>query len=284
VLHALSIDVEDWYHDGGTGGVHPVEHRVEGNTLRLLDLLAAHGVRATFFLLGEVVERFPALARRIAGAGHEIGSHGYQHRPVMQMTRAELRADVGRSLRVIEDATGAAAGGYRAPYFSIKAGVRWPIEIVAEAGVRYDASVLAIDRPPGLEVVSPREPYRHPNGLWEIPVAVLGVGPFWHLPLASGTGLRLLPRRLLDRWIRRFEREVGAGVFYLHPWEIDPASPTGGGRGRWLMRPGRARLAERLDDLLRAYAFAPIAEVFAPRLGDRRGESGAAEDERVTIA
>jgi len=284
VLHALSVDVEDWYHDGGTGGVQPVEHRVEGNTLRLLDLLAARGVRATFFLLGEVVERFPALARRIADAGHEIGSHGHQHRPVMQMTRAELRADVGRSLRVIEDATGAAGGGYRAPYFSIKAAVRWPIEIVAEAGVRYDASILAIDRPPGLEVVSPREPYRHPNGLWEIPVAVLRVGPFWHLPLASGTGLRLVPRRLLDRWIRRFEREVGAGVFYLHPWDLDPASPVGAGPGRWLMRPGRARLAERLDGLLRAYAFAPIAEVFARQLGAPRAEARAAEDQRATIA
>ena len=269
MVHALSIDVEDWYHDSDVQVSGAPEHRVELNTLRLLDLLAAHGVQATFFFLGEVAQRFPALARRVAEAGHEVGSHGYAHSRVMQMTRAEFRADVARSLRTIEDASGRPVWGYRAPYFSIKAGVQWPIEILAESGVRYDASILAIDRPPGLEVVCPRAPYRHQNGLWEVPVAVLRVGPFWHLPLASGTGLRVLPRRLLDRYVRRFEREVGAAVFYLHPWELDPDSPTAAGLGRWLLRVGRAALPRTLDALLRDYAFAPIAEVFAEQLGLR---------------
>jgi len=269
LVHALSIDVEDWYHDSDVQVSGAPEHRVELNTLRLLDLLAAHGVQATFFFLGEVAQRFPALARRVAEAGHEVGSHGYAHSRVMQMTRAEFRADVARSLRTIEDASGRPVWGYRAPYFSIKAGVQWPIEILAESGVRYDASILAIDRPPGLEVVCPRAPYRHQNGLWEVPVAVLRVGPFWHLPLASGTGLRVLPRRLLDRYVRRFEREVGAAVFYLHPWELDPDSPTAAGLGRWLLRVGRAGLPRNLDALLRDYAFAPIAEVFAEQLGLR---------------
>ena len=269
MVHALSIDVEDWYHDSDVQVSGAPEHRVELNTLRLLDLLAAHGVQATFFFLGEVAQRVPALARRVAEAGHEVGSHGYAHSRVMQMTRAEFRADVARSLRTIEDASGRPVWGYRAPYFSIKAGVQWPIEILAESGVRYDASILAIDRPPGLEVVCPRAPYRHQNGLWEVPVAVLRVGPFWHLPLASGTGLRVLPRRLLDRYVRRFEREVGAAVFYLHPWELDPDSPTAAGLGRWLLRVGRAGLPRNLDALLRDYAFAPIAEVFAEQLGLR---------------
>jgi polysaccharide deacetylase family protein (PEP-CTERM system associated) len=269
LIHALSIDVEDWYHDSNLQISGPPEHRVELNTLRLLDLLAAHAVRATFFFLGEVAQRFPALARRVAEAGHEVGCHGYEHRRVMQMTRGEFRADVARSLRTIEDATGRPVWGYRAPYFSIKAGVQWPIEILADAGVRYDASILAIDRPPGLEVVCPRAPYRHENGLWEVPVAVLRVGPFWHLPLASGTGLRLLPRRLLYRYVRRFEREVGSGVFYLHPWEFDPESPAAPGMGRWLLRVGRAGLPRSFDALLRDYRFAPIAEVFAEQLGLR---------------
>jgi polysaccharide deacetylase family protein (PEP-CTERM system associated) len=266
LTHALSIDVEDWYHDAAVPAGARVDHRVEANTLRLLDVLAAHAVRATFFFLGEVAERFPALARRAADAGHEIGSHGYQHRRVMDMTRQEFRADVARSRRVIEDACGRPVWGYRAPYFSIKADVRWPIEALADAGVRYDASILAIDRPPGLELVCPRMPFRHPNGLWEVPVAVLRVGPFWHLPLASGNGLRLLPPWLLHRCVRRFEREVGSGVFYLHPWELDPDSPAASGMGRWLIRAGRAGLTRRLGHLLRAYAFAPIAEVFAAQL------------------
>jgi polysaccharide deacetylase family protein (PEP-CTERM system associated) len=277
MTHALSIDVEDWYHDGDLPVAGSAEGRVELNTLRLVDLLATHDMRATFFFLGEVAERFPSLARRVADAGHEVGSHGYQHRRVMQMTRSEFRSDVARSLRVIEDATGRPVWGYRAPYFSIKADVHWPIDILAAAGVRYDASVLAIDRPPGLELVCPRVPFQHANGLWEVPVAVLRVGPFWNLPLASGAGLRLLPRRLLDRFVRRFEREIGAGVFYLHPWELDPESPAASGMSRWVIRAGRRGLAQRLDGLLRDYAFAPIAAVFGEQLGLRTagGHDGA---------
>jgi len=273
VTHALSIDVEDWYHDSATEAVEPAGQRVELNTLRLVDILARRGVQATFFFLGDVAERFPGLARRVAEAGHEVGSHGQRHQRVMQMTRGEFRADVLRSLRSIEDVTGRRVWGYRAPYFSIKADVRWPIEILGEAGVRYDSSILAIDRPPGLEVVSPRAPYRHQNGLWEVPVAVLRLGRFWHLPLASGAGLRILPRGLLDRCVRRFEREVGAAVFYLHPWELDPDSPSAAGVSRWVLRVGRRRLAENLDALLRDYAFAPIAEVFADQLALRSGDT-----------
>jgi len=265
IVHALSVDVEDWYHDAPVGTIDPLGCRVETNTLRLLDIMQAHDVRGTFFFLGDVAARFPRLARRVADAGHEIGSHGYAHRPVMQMTRREFREDVARSLRVIEDATGQRVRGYRAPYFSIKADVRWPIEILGELGLRYDASILAIDRPPGFELVCPRTPFRHANGLWEVPVAVLKLFHFWHLPLASGSGLRWLPRRVLARWVRHFERDVGAGVFYLHPWELDPTSPTGLGGGRWLLRAGRAKLAARLDALLSEIAFAPIVDVFALR-------------------
>lgn len=262
MTHAFSVDVEDWYHDSvGEAPAAPAS-RVEANTLRLLDIMAGHGATGTFFFLGDVAERFPALARRVAEAGHEVGSHGYAHRRVMQMTRREFRDDVVRSLRVIEDATGAPVHGYRAPYFSIKSDVGWPIEILAELGVRYDASILAIDRPPGLELVCPRRPFRHPNGLWEVPVAVLQMLHFWYLPLASGSGLRLLPRWLFERTVRQFEREVGAGVFYMHPWELDPVSPTAPGIGRWFIRAGRGGMATRLDGLLRSRRFASIQQVF----------------------
>jgi polysaccharide deacetylase family protein (PEP-CTERM system associated) len=266
-LHALTVDVEDWYHDSGGGPPTALEGRVEANTLRLLEILAAHGAGATFFFLGDVAARCPALVRQVAAAGHEIGSHGYAHRRVMQMTRREFRDDVTRSLRVIEDAGGTAVRGYRAPYFSIKSGVGWPIEILAELGVRYDASILAIDRPPGLELVCPRVPFRHPNGLWEVPVAVLQMLHFWYLPLASGSGLRLLPRWLFERTVRQFERQVGPGVFYLHPWELDPESPVGAGAGRWLIRAGRSGLGKRLGALLRERTFAPIVGVFGERIG-----------------
>jgi polysaccharide deacetylase family protein (PEP-CTERM system associated) len=259
--HALSVDVEDWYHDGGAPAAAP-ERRVGDNTRRLLDVLERHAVRATFFFLGDVAARSPELVRRAAAAGHEIGSHGFHHRAVPEMTRNEFRRDVADSLRLLEDVAGAPVRGYRAPYFSIKAGVRWPIEILAELGLAYDSSVLPIDRPPGLELVCPRTPYRHWNGLWELPVAVLQFAHFWHLPLASGGGLRVLPPRLLRRWLRRFERDVGAGIFYLHPWELDADSPIVPGPHRWLLTLGRRRLAARLEGLLERVAFGPITEVF----------------------
>lgn len=267
MLHALSIDVEDWYHDFLVDPRTPRESRVEANTLGVLKMLEVRGVKATFFFLGQVAKRFPALVRRVATAGHEVGSHGYSHRPVSQMTRREFLADVARSQRVIEDAIGTPVLGYRAPYFSIKAGVGWPIEILKELGIRYDASVLPIDRPPGMELVCPRQPFRHANGLWEIPVATLQLLRFLHLPLASGTGLRWLPRRLRRRWFQRFERDIGAGVFYVHPWEFDPGSPVAPYLSRWFLRFGRRRLPERFRELLRETSFAPIAKVFADQLG-----------------
>jgi polysaccharide deacetylase family protein (PEP-CTERM system associated) len=264
--HALSVDVEDWYHDGGmpAGGV-PTD-RVADNTRRLLELFAAGGARATFFFLGEVAARHPELVREAAAAGHEIASHGHRHDHLSQLLRHQFREDVGRSLAVLQDVTGTPVLGYRAPYFAIKAGVRWPVELLAELGLRYDSSILAIDRPPGLELVSPRIPYQLPNGLWEAPVAILQLCRVWHLPLASGSGLRVLPARLFRRALRRFERQIGSGIFYLHPWELDPESPTGPGPGRWLLRVGRDRLATRLANLLRERRFVPIAEAF-PQLG-----------------
>jgi polysaccharide deacetylase family protein (PEP-CTERM system associated) len=258
----MSVDVEDWFHDGGLTVDGPAGHRVEANTDALLEQFAAAGARATFFVLGAVAERQPALVRRIAAAGHEIGSHGYGHRHLSQQLWREFRADVEQSRRLLEDVVGSAIGGYRAPYFAIHAGVRWPIEQLAEAGYRYDSSVLASDKPPGLELVCPRVPFRHHNGLWEAPVAILQLLRFWHLPAASGWGLRILPASLLRRGLRRFERDVGAGVFYLHPWELDPHSPTAPGPARWFLRVGRERLAPRLAALLASRRFVPIREAF----------------------
>lgn len=261
--HALSVDVEDWHHDGGLRVTDTRASTVEVNTLRLLEVFAAYAARATFFFLGEVAEQVPTLVRRVAEAGHEIGSHGYHHRPVSALLRPEFRQDVTHSLRLLEDLTGQPVRGYRAPYFSIKADVRWPIEILAELGLRYDSSILAIDRPPGLELVCPRVPFRHANGLWEVPVGVLRMLHFWHLPLASGAGLRMVPPRLFWRCVERFERDIGPGVFYLHPWELDPDSPAAAGVGRWFLRVGRARLPARLAGMLQARRFVPINEAFA---------------------
>lgn len=275
--HALSVDVEDWYHDGGVAVGDRCRDRVEANTDALLELLAESGARATFFFLAEVAERYPGLVRRAAAAGHEIASHGHRHKPVSELLWREFRDDVQRSVAILEQVAGCRVYGYRAPYFSIKAGVRWPVDVLAETGLTYDSSILAIDRPPGLELVCPRSPYRLHNGLWEVPVAILQVLHFWHLPIASGAGLRLVPPALLLRFVRRFERDVGAAVFYLHPWEIDSDSPSGPGRGRWLLRVGRDRLVPRLRTLLGERAFGTIRETFASIDARRPGSIAPAE-------
>lgn len=259
--HALSVDVEDWYHDAGSLPAASGE-RVEANTDRLLELFATHGARATFFFVGALVERYPTLVRRVAAAGHEIGSHSYSHRHLRDLSSQEFREDTRRSLAVLADCVGTAPRGYRAPYFAFRAGVRWPLDILAELGVAYDSSILGIDRPPGLDLVCPRVPYQHHNGLWETPVGILQLLHFWHLPIASGAGLRLVPPRLLHRALARFERDVGAAVFYLHPWEIDPQSPTAPTMNRWWLRVGREKLYARLAALLRSCRFVPICEAF----------------------
>src|SRR6185295_3708764 len=128
--HALSVDLEDWYHDGGAHPGNVGGERVVGNTERLLDLLAARGARATFFVLGDVAARYPDLVRRVAAAGHEIGSHGHSHRHLSELLSSQFRADVARSLAVLQDALGTPVRGFRAPYFAIKAGVRWPIALL----------------------------------------------------------------------------------------------------------------------------------------------------------
>lgn len=262
--HALSVDVEDWYHDGEIPLRDPPGERVEANTLRLLELFEARGARATFFFLGEVAERFPGLVRRVAAAGHELASHGFRHRPVPALARAELREDVTRSLRVLEDIAGVRAVGYRAPYFSIRAGVADDVEVLRESGVEYDSSVLATrGRSGGLRLLHPRGPFRHRNGLLEIPVAMLRLGGLWYLPVASAGGLRVLGVERVDRLLSVFEREVGAAVFYAHPWEFDPQSPTAPLPGRWILRVGRAGVAQALRELLGRIRFAPIRETFA---------------------
>lgn len=275
IANVLTIDVEDWHHDaaGLAGGVSVrcPEPRVERNLRRLLDLLEASGVHATLFFLGEVAERFPGLVREAFARGHEIASHGDRHRPIVTLLRREFREDVARSMSRLQDLTGARVSGYRAPYFSIKAGVHWPGDVLAELGVGYDSSVLPIDRPPGLELVSPRAPYRLASGLWEVPVAINRYG-FWNLPLLGGFALRALPFGFVERRLAEFNREVGPAVVHLHPWEIDedgPEAPSVSRPVRRLKRMGRRGLLGKLERLLSRHSFGSVAEVFPeiPRAG-----------------
>jgi polysaccharide deacetylase family protein (PEP-CTERM system associated) len=274
VAHALTIDVEDWFHDDWrlNHGVDwdSLPSTVESAVDALLELLAAASARATFFVLGDVARRRPEMVRRIATAGHEIASHGYAHRPVSTQGRREFTADVEASLRELSDCVGTSIRGYRAPYFLRAPSELWAIEVLAELGLRYDASYLPIRWLPYLGRSIPRVPYRHPCGVWEFPLPFAEAFGGWNLPYAGGgLMLRIAPYRMIANFLRAHEEAVGPAVVYTHPWELDRVSRTLPGTPfhiRWWKRFGRARTRESLRRLLGEFRFAPIRDVYAAEL------------------
>ena len=279
-VNALSVDVEDWYHDEsrGVGPASPDEiaaggARVERNLEDLLAILDAAATRATFFFLAGVATQHPHLARAVADAGHEIACHGLRHVPVSLRTREDVRDDVRCARATIEDVTGTRVLGFRAPCFVRETRHLWLLDELADAGFAYDSSWLPLRYAPGAapRVGGTRGPTRLASGLWEFPMPVNSIA--WHdLPIAAGGfALRALPLGFVMRQIRRFNREVGPAVVYTHPWEIDPESPKlPGTRGyvRFFNGVGRRTMADKLARLVRALHFAPIARVYARELAD----------------
>jgi len=232
VINALSVDVEEWFQVGAfetcidRRAWDGLESRVEANTGRVLDLFARAGVRGTFFSLGWVAARKPALIRRIAEAGHEIASHGWDHQRVHRLSPAEFRADLAQARRALEDAGGTSVTGYRAPSFSIDARTPWAHPILAEEGYAYSSSVAPISHDHYGWPEAPRFAHRPLAGsaLIELPVATAQLGP---RRLAAGGGgfFRMLPYAF-SRWaIRQLNREGRPAAFYFHPWEVDPGQP-----------------------------------------------------------
>jgi polysaccharide deacetylase family protein (PEP-CTERM system associated) len=234
VVNALSIDVEDYFHANVFDRVVSpeawagLEGRVAPNTDRLLEILDGAGVRATFFVLGWVADRHPALVRAIAAAGHELASHGYAHRLVYTLTRDAFRDDVRRSKAIVEDLCGRAVRGYRAPSYSITNDSRWALDVLVEEGYAYDASIFPIRHDRYGIPDAPRHPHRLQVGagaLWEVPgstVRCAGV----NLPIAGGGYFRQFPYAFTRWGIGRVNRREGrAVIFYLHPWEIDARQP-----------------------------------------------------------
>jgi polysaccharide deacetylase family protein (PEP-CTERM system associated) len=233
VQNALSVDVEDWFQVGAFETVidrkdwDSLECRVERNTDAVMALFDETGVKATFFTLGWVAERYPVLIRRIVGAGHEIASHGYGHDRVFTFTPDQFAADLLRSRKLIEDAAGIGVAGYRAPSFSIDQRTPWAHEILAEQGYTYSSSVAPVKHDHYGWAEAPRFAFRPVAGsdFLEIPVTTAQLGP---KRLAAGGGgfFRLLPYAF-SRWAIRQVNidEQRPAVIYFHPWEIDPDQP-----------------------------------------------------------
>ncbi|HEU0065946.1 MAG TPA: XrtA system polysaccharide deacetylase [Sphingomonas sp.] len=231
VLNGMSVDVEEWFQVGAfervidKGDWDSLSSRVATNTGAVLDLFAETGISATFFTLGWVAQRHPALIRRIVGAGHEIASHGWDHRRVFTMDADAFRADLTRARAAIEDAAGCAVTGYRAPSFSIDQRTPWAHAVLAEQGYRYSSSVAPVRHDHYGWREAPRYAFRPlaDASLIEVPVTVAQVAG---RRLATGGGFfRMLPAALTHLAVRQVNAAGQPAMFYFHPWEIDPDQP-----------------------------------------------------------
>jgi polysaccharide deacetylase family protein (PEP-CTERM system associated) len=269
IRHHFTVDVEEHFQvlalapyvarerwDG-------LESRVAGNVERLLGLLERHEATGTFFILGWVAERQPAMVKAIAAGGHEIASHGYDHRRVTEQTPESFRESLKRTGAILEGLSGQPCRGFRAPNYSIVAGREWALDILVEEGYAYDSSLFPVRRPGYGYAEGARDPYwirRQAGKLLEVPPATLrrfGV----NLPAAGGAYFRLLPYALVRAALRSAERRGQPGTFYVHPWEYDPGQPRfevpaltrvrhyGGLEGMWV----------RLERLLTEFRFGSIA-------------------------
>ena len=272
----LSVDVEEYFHVNAFDGHIPRERwselpsRVEASIDRLLELMDRRRARATFFTLGWVAERHPDVPRKIAAAGHEVASHGWWHERVVTLTRDQFRREVSRSRNLLEDLTGGPVLGYRAPSFSILPRVDWAYDVLIEEGYVYDSSVFPIRRRDyGNPKACPRAHVVEREGgrLVELPMATTEVAGV-RLPGAGGAYLRLLPFGLTRRTAREHESRGESGVFYVHPWEIDPDQPRFSvpwpSRVRQYGRLGS--MYDRIDRLLGEFRFASISECYAEML------------------
>lgn len=271
--HALSVDLEDWYHPELVRdrlGNEPRSSRIGPATDRLLDLFARRGATATFFCVGEVAEREPDLLRRIDAAGHEIAFHGWRHQRLDELDPDRFAAELGRFDELLSAllVPGRRAVGFRAPTFSLARPTAWALGVMARHGYRYDSSVFALrgplygiaGAPLGAYRVALDEPARVEPGspLIEVPVAIWeGAGV--RLPTGGGAYLRLLPRPILERLLNGIAARRPI-VLYVHPWETDPGTPR-------LPLPRWARIATyagidgslaKLDALLGRFRFGRI--------------------------
>jgi polysaccharide deacetylase family protein (PEP-CTERM system associated) len=267
----MTVDVEDYFQ---VSALAPhiarsewerMPCRIERNVERILDLLAGAAARATFFTLGWIAERYPELVRRIAAAGHEIASHGCEHRRASDQTEHEFHADIRRAKALLEDIIGAEVKGYRAPSFSIGAATPWAFDCIAAAGYRYSSSVYPVRHDHYGAPDAPRFAYRPLAGLLEIPVSTARLARR-NLPAGGGGYFRLFPyalSRSLIRSVNRDDRQ--AAIFDLHPWELDADQPRIAGAGlktRFRHYLNLHRTEGRLRQLLQDFRWGRMDSVF----------------------
>jgi polysaccharide deacetylase family protein (PEP-CTERM system associated) len=270
----MSVDVEDYFHVEAFAGVVSRESwnqypcRVVDNCNRLLDIFDCYGVKATFFTLGWVANRFPAIVREIRDRGHELACHGFWHRRVDSLTPAQFRDDTRQACDAIEQAASVRVSGYRAPTWSISHRSLWAFEILREEGFEYDSSIYPIRHDLYGTPGASRYPYAHVckdgHCLLEFPPATARIAGM-NFPAAGGGYLRILPPAYTSWVFTQFERAGRPLVIYLHPWEIDPGQPRirGPFRARFRHYTNLHRTEKRLHTLLQRYSFGPFRDHLA---------------------
>lgn len=271
ITNALTVDVEDYFQVSAFEPYIPRsdwdhrECRVERNVHRILDLFDQHGVRATFFTLGWVAQRYPGLVREIAARGHEVASHGYGHQRASDLDPPSFMADISRAKQLLEDTSGQAVAGYRAPSFSIGERNFWAFDCLAEAGYRYSSSIYPIRHDHYGMPDAPRFAHEVRPGLTEIPVSTLRLF-HTNLPSSGGGYFRLLPYAVSSWMLRRINQvERRPAIFYFHPWEIDPGQPRISGiskKARFRHYVNIGRTEARLQRLLQDFRWGRMDEVF----------------------
>ncbi len=278
-VNAMTVDVEDYFQvsafashvsrDAWEG----TPSRVEANVDRILALFAEHSVKATFFTLGWVAQRHPGMVRAIVEQGHELASHGWEHIRVTEQSPAQFEQDVRRTKALLEDLSGQPVSGYRAASFSIRADNLWALDVLADTGHRYSSSIVPIRHDLYGMPEASRFAYPVAQGrMLEVPVTTVRLGGR-NINCGGGGWFRLFPYRF-TRWaMRQANQQLGqSGVFYFHPWEIDPDQPRLEGlaaRTRLRHYLNLRRTYGRLDQLLRDFHWGRMDEIFlgagAPR-------------------
>jgi polysaccharide deacetylase family protein (PEP-CTERM system associated) len=273
IKNAMTIDVEDFFQVSAFSQHIPRDQwdaipcRVERNIDIVLSLLQEANTNATFFTLGWIAERYPAMVKRIVDNGHELASHGYGHQRVSELSREHFRADVTRAKDILEDLSGSPVTGYRAPSFSIGASNMWALDVLQETGHLYSSSIYPVKHDHYGMPDAPRFAYRPrgENGVLELPpttVTLLGR----NMPAAGGGYFRLLPYQA-SRWLMRRvnQQEEESCIFYFHPWEIDPAQPRQAGislKTRFRHYVNLSRMEKRIQALLNDFDWGRMDHIF----------------------
>lgn len=268
LVNALGIDVEEWFHICGVEKIlnghdlFSLKSRVLNNTAALLEVLKEHNVKATFFVLGSLAQDFPELVRKIADNHHEIACHSFNHIPVYQQSKDEFEKDLKKAIEVLTGITGKKILGFRAPDFSIVKKSLWALDILKDAGIKYDSSIFPVLHPRYGIPFSKTFAYEIKSGLIEFPpstIRILGN----NFPIAGGAYLRILPYEFIKRSIQKLNAQNIPANIYLHPWEIDCEQP----RlkipliRRFMHYAGLKTALPKLRRLLLDFKFATVSEV-----------------------